>query len=458
MKIIGNIAGRAGCLLSLWLACALAQAQSFTLVATERNGTALGSTVVAARTYPLNVTSSDSTYAGTHTLVASAGAQLCAPVASDCSTVGTCQASMDVTFGAGGQANVCLKMPPDVGTYTINVSEGATVGALPELTTIPSYFQMSLPATPIVNRAELSCPASSFTYLSEPLAVHFFLQAMNDDAGGTPSYNGSVKLATAISDEAHWRGYNITGGRIGLRLVGGGYVPTLDPNSPDPQADTRIGIDISHSSVSWNSSGQGEFSVWVTPQRGLSPGGPYANVAIGIAPQDVDGVGLRFADFNVDADGDGVNERAAVGTTTLRHGRLKIANAYGSDVLPLPVDVQAQAWNGTAFVNLTEDNCTPLDGGYFTLAQVGSLPQPAAGTTSVVGSGRLDTGKGRIALTRLTSPISGKVITAIKTKADSGLTLPLTPPGLDTYLPGVGTGTFGVYRSGPVVYRRELHY
>jgi MSHA biogenesis protein MshQ len=183
----------------------------------------------------------------------------------------------------------------------------------------------------------------------------------------------------------------------------------------------------------------------VTLPRATSPEAPYANIAIGIAPQDADGVGLNVVDLDVN--GNGLNKRASLGTTTLRYGRLKIANAYGSDVLPLPVDVRAQAWNGSAFVDLPDDNCTPLGGGYFTLAPVGALQSPAAGTTSIVGSGTLNAGKGRIALTRLTAPISGKVITAIK-----------TAPALDTYLPGVGTGTFGVYRSGPVIYRRELHY
>jgi MSHA biogenesis protein MshQ len=26
------------------------------------------------------------------------------------------------------------------------------------------------------------------------------------------------------------------------------------------------------------------------------------------------------------------------------------------------------------------------------------------------------------------------------------------------YLPGIGRATFGVYKGGPVIYRRELHY
>jgi MSHA biogenesis protein MshQ len=231
---------------------------------------------------------------------------------------------------------------------------------------------------------------------------------------------------------------------MGVRLVGAGYSAGLG-------TDARISI--SSPSASW-SSGQGDFEVAVKLRRNTSGEGPYSGIAIGIAPQDDDGVTLK--DFTLDADNNGGDERASVGATTLRHGRLKIANAYGSDVLPLPVEVQAQAWDGTGFVNFKDDNCTPLDGGYFILGQVGTLTQPS---TSVVGAGTLGVdGKGRIALTRPSPAITGKAMAAIRTRRDDATPPPPVLPGLESYLPGVGTGTFGLYKSGPVLYRRELHY
>jgi len=311
-------------------------------------------------------------------------------------------------------------------------------GSVQAQSTVPSYFDLVLPSPSVINRSELSCPSvPTYTYIGETLTVKFSLIARNEAGATTNNYSGAAFNA-AIADTTHWTNYDMNGS-MGLRFAG------LDANR----------ISISSPSVSW-SNGQGDFQVTLKLSRNANGEGPYNNIVIGIRPKDDDGVRLRDADYDLDVDNDGSNERKSVGTTTLRHGRLKIANAYGSDVLPLPVDVQAQVWNGTGFVNFVDDNCTPLDGSYFTLAQVGTLPQPA---TNVVGSGTLNTkGKGNIALTKPSTAITSKAITAIRTRPDNASTPPPVVPGLDSYLPGLGTGTFGLYRGGPVIYRRELHY
>lgn len=41
-------------------------------------------------------------------------------------------------------------------------------------------------------------------------------------------------------------------------------------------------------------------------------------------------------------------------------GRLRLANAHGSELLPLPVPLSAQYWNGSGFVTRTADQCTTL--------------------------------------------------------------------------------------------------
>jgi MSHA biogenesis protein MshQ len=43
---------------------------------------------------------------------------------------------------------------------------------------------------------------------------------------------------------------------------------------------------------------------------------------------------------------------------SLRYGNLKLSNAYGSELLDLPVAVEAQYWNGSYYTANTADSCT----------------------------------------------------------------------------------------------------
>lgn len=59
-------------------------------------------------------------------------------------------------------------------------------------------------------------------------------------------------------------------------------------------------------------------------------------------------------------DSDGVTMTAAVvaPSTPLRYGRLSLQNAYGSELLDLPMPLTAQYWNGNAWVINPSDQCT----------------------------------------------------------------------------------------------------
>lgn len=48
------------------------------------------------------------------------------------------------------------------------------------------------------------------------------------------------------------------------------------------------------------------------------------------------------------------------GPLSVRAGRLWLANAYGSELLPLPVPVQTQYWTGSYWATSLSDNCTSL--------------------------------------------------------------------------------------------------
>ena len=46
--------------------------------------------------------------------------------------------------------------------------------------------------------------------------------------------------------------------------------------------------------------------------------------------------------YDLDTDATAGNDHAKIGSTEFRYGRMKIANANGSELLPLPIDLTAQ--------------------------------------------------------------------------------------------------------------------
>lgn len=126
-----------------------------------------------------------------------------------------------------------------------------------------------------------------------------------------------------------------------------------------------------------------------------------------------------------------------------RYGRLKLSNAYGSQVLALPVPMLAQYWNGAAFVANAADDCTAIPAGNVALAPSGIVTSPAWNNPFVKGDGGL----------RLSAP---------NASGYADITV-MAPP----YLQGAWTGaaynqnpaaraTFGIYKgSSNFIFQRE---
>ena len=92
-----------------------------------------------------------------------------------------------------------------------------------------------------------------------------------------------------------------------------------------------------------------------------------------------------------------------------RQGRLRIGNAYGSELLDLSVPVQSQYWNGTAVVQNSADNCTSLAGSNVSLARYqGGLSAVHMGASHVIVA-PIVAGIGRIKLTKPTPATQGSV-------------------------------------------------
>jgi MSHA biogenesis protein MshQ len=164
-------------------------------------------------------------------------------------------------------------------------------------------------------------------------------------------------------------------------------------------------------SATWTAGQYSVNSAATTFTRAAAPDGAYDSLAIGVRVVDADGTVLSGRDMNAATSTNCVaaancDAKQMGVTTSVRFGRLRLQNAYGSQLLSMLVPITAQYWNGSGFVTNTLDSCTsvvaanvavgnpqpagfvigvPVLGGVFA-AGVGSLrlPAPAAGTRGSV--------------------------------------------------------------------------
>jgi hypothetical protein len=175
--------------------------------------------------------------------------------------------------------------------------------------------------------------------------------------------------------------------------------------------------------------------------------GPYDALGVRLTITDYDGA--KVTSLN------GVPITAATsalfGNTSVRYGRMHINNAYGSELLALPVNLTAQYWNGVSYATNVLDNCTSLVRANFTIP-VAAPPNGYLGGLSAVNvsaanipadSGLVTAGVGTIRMPVATQPIIAK---------GSYLLNSAIP-----YLPGSGRETLGVYKNGPTIFIREVY-
>lgn len=149
-------------------------------------------------------------------------------------------------------------------------------------------------------------------------------------------------------------------------------------------------------------------------------------------------------------DADGVTSLRATNPTTTSveggvkvvSGRVKIGNAYGSELLPLPMTATVQYYNGTYWVTSATDNVTSL-----TLAAIYDVVKGATtGTTTPSPTG--------------SATVSGGVLNILLGKPTAGPGSATINPGVPSYLPLLtpGLATFGVYKgNNKFIYLREVY-
>lgn len=204
------------------------------------------------------------------------------------------------------------------------------------------YPSSLVPSSPsLINRVNSSCSTSSpFSYMNEPFRGLVTLTAVNKQGNVTTNYDGTTFSTMDPTKASTW---GVTAANTNMLTSRMGFIS---------------------GSGTW-SSGVLNASLSLDFTRNSSPDGPYNSTSVGIAPTDSDGVGISLANMNLDSNLDGMNDSYSLGTSNFYFGQLKIKNALGSDLLPLPVALEAQYYNNYGFIPNSQDNCTSLNSNLF---------------------------------------------------------------------------------------------
>jgi MSHA biogenesis protein MshQ len=162
-------------------------------------------------------------------------------------------------------------------------------------------------------------------------------------------------------------------------------------------------------------------------------------------------------------DTDNVASSATEGTANIRSGRLKLQNAYGSELLPLSIPLEAQYWNGTSYIRNQQDNCTTLPASSIAMANYKNnliACETQIGYSS--GSGAFVNGVSKyLRLTKPGAGNNGSVDLTLNLNSASGNTCnTATSSSASTAsIPWFGANpisraTFGIFKT-PIIYMRE---
>ena len=154
---------------------------------------------------------------------------------------------------------------------------------------------------------------------------------------------------------------------------------------------------------------------------------------------------------------------SALGTATMRYGRLRMQNAFGSELLDLPMSVIAQYWNGSGWVQNMDDSCTgivaPTAAAGLTFASEvaanikGNHLSAGETAASVSSAGKLFAGDARLKFSKPGAGNNGYVDVTLATP----VWLQFPWKSLTNSTP-TARATFGIYKNvNEFIYMREMH-
>ncbi|CAL60427.1 hypothetical protein; Putative Pectin lyase domain; putative exported protein [Herminiimonas arsenicoxydans] len=336
--------------------------------------------------------------------------------------------------------------------YTIP-SDPVTVGRF-----VPDHFTL-IPqgAAPAFRTFDAVCSnLRSFTYIGQPFMYAsvpvVLITAKNAAQGTTYNYRGDL--------------WNLGGEDVDQDYDSNNVVRDGDLiNTPLVAADSAM---PGTGSITISSADQFKFlRSMATPQAPFN-----ANISLSVSVREVvpghgDIESNAPAVFNGGGNGIAFDQGNA-----FRYGRMRIENASGSELLDMTMPIKTDYWNGSSFVLNTADNCTVI-----TAANVALGPYGGAITASNLPAARIASGSpilqgvGSIVLRKpIPAPTAkGSVDVCIDLGADTApASCTAASSARQPWLQGKwseinydddpsGRATFGTYRSGPIIYMREMY-
>ena len=152
-------------------------------------------------------------------------------------------------------------------------------------------------------------------------------------------------------------------------------------------------------------------------------------------------------------DADSVSSAGTNGTISIRHGRLRLFNAYGSDKADLSLPLRAEYWTGNSWTPNGDDSVTAVPATAMALSgYTGTLSAANLGASHITGT-TLVAGQGSIVLTKPVPVATGSVDVAINlgTGASDQSCLSVHPATAGAAIPWLRS----IYGSCTVTYDRD---
>lgn len=349
------------------------------------------------------------------------------------------------------------------GSATVNDLTYSEVGSMRLQANATNYLN-----TPGVNLSGLSGVVGRF------FPDHFTRVTGNIAAGcgGVMTYMGQPNLGIAYNIEARNKANVKTSNYIDPGYNVGSVTLMAENNNDGTNLFARLS---GTPSATWTSGTYNASTAAANFTRAGSLDGAFDVLLIGVQVSDADSPVIQGLDMNPTTTGDCVAAANCTGkaidvATSVRYGRVAIQNAFGSELLPLPVPMHAQSYKNsdTGFTIETNDGCTTLLINNLKLSNLDDAGSPIDGPGPIIiGTGAQNT------TANLTNPtlVGG----------DAGLSFSAPGAGGDGYVditvdlaalpwlkfewdanPGpddpAGRATFGVYKgNNRHIYLRERY-
>jgi len=427
-----------------------------------------------------------------------------------CTTVGglSFTAGSWTAAGSGVRENATANYS-EAGTFNLQLEDAtyasvdAVDGSTPAMRTVPAtasaqigrfvpdHFLAATSNTPTFKTFnDTACVSRTFTYIGQPFgyvtAPQVLVTAQNAANATTTNYSGALWKISGTSSSgkdcttnpnlcqftSSWTTAGV-GGNSSSVVESYAYTltPASTPNWDNASAATAAATvtpGAGTGTIAISSSNTLAFlRNTTTPQAAFT-----ANIADTISVQDASEVGSPVIPGNgtiattaplvfqgtspdggitwtgIDFDGGGASNGKE-----FRYGRLKLANAHGSELLDLPIPIQTQYWDATtsAFVTNSADNCTTIQS-----ANIALVKTPAGCTTAVSGNVSFNAGLGNLKLSKPGAKCAADITVNLAAELPSKAYLQGKWSGVNYNQNPTARATFGVYKgSNEFIYLRE---